>query len=110
LRAEPVTPAGTRQITALTARVARLQRADAAALRAAHYATVDLQLATPTPVPPKHQGHGPLHGLDVAFRWIGIGAIYGLALGLPALALLALVWLGVRMVRRHRENALLSRP
>ena len=23
-----------------------------------------------------HQGHGPLHGLGVAFRWIGIGAVY----------------------------------
>ena len=69
-----------------------------------------LHLATPAPVPPKHHGHGPLHGLDVAFRWIGIGAVYGLALGVPALVLLGLGWLGVRTIRRRRENALLSRP
>jgi hypothetical protein len=110
LRAEPVTPAVTRQITALTARVQRLQRTEAATLRAARYATVDLQLATPAPVQPKHHGHGPLHGLDVAFRWIGIGAVYGLALGVPALVLIGLGWLGVRTIRRRRENALLSRP
>jgi hypothetical protein len=110
LRAEPVTPAVTRQITALTARIQRLQRTEAATLRAARYATVDLQLATPAPAPPKHHGHGPLHGLDVAFRWIGIGAVYGLALGVPALVLMGLGWLGVRTIRRHRENALLSRP
>ena len=110
LRAEPVTPAVTRQITALTARIQRLQRTEAATLRAARYATVHLQLATPAPVPPKHHGHGPLHGLDVAFRWIGIGAVYGLALGVPALVLIGLGWLGVRTIRRRRENALLSRP
>ena len=110
LRAEPVTPAVTRQIAALTTRIQRLQRTEAATLRAARYATVDLQLATPLPVQPKHHGHGPLHGLGVAFRWIGIGAIYGLALGVPALVLIALGWLAVRTIRRRRENALLSRP
>ena len=110
LRAEQSTPAIVRQIAALTTRIERLQRAEAATLRAARYATVSLQLATPTPVPPKHHGHGPLHGLGVAFRWIGIGAVYGLALGVPALLLLGLVWLGVRTIRRRRENALLSRP
>ncbi len=110
LRAQPVTPAITRQIAALTVRIQRLQRTEAATLRAARYATVSLQLATPAPVPPKHHGHGPLHGLDVAFRWIGIGAVYGLALGVPALVLIGLGWLGVRTIRRRRENALLSRP
>jgi uncharacterized protein DUF4349 len=110
LRAEPVTPTVTRQITALTTRIQRLQRTEAATLRAARYATVSLRLATPAPVPPKHHGHGPLHGLDVAFRWIGIGAVYGLALGVPALVLIGLGWLGVRTIRRRRENALLSRP
>ena len=76
-----------RQIAALTTRIERLQRAEAATLRAARYATVSLHLATPAPVVPKHHGHGPLHGLGVAFRWIGIGAVYGLALGVPALVL-----------------------
>jgi hypothetical protein len=53
-------------------------------------------------------GEGPLHGLGVAFRWIGIGAVYALALGGPVALLLVLVWLGVRVVRRRRENALLE--
>jgi hypothetical protein len=110
LRAQPSTPALVRQISALTTRIERLQRAEAATLRAARYATVSLHLATPAPAVPKHHGHGPLHGLGVAFRWIGIGAIYGLALGVPALLLIALGWLAVRTVRRRRENALLSRP
>ena len=54
--------------------------------------------------------HGPLHGLVVALRWIGIAAIYVLALGAPALLLVGLGWLAVRTIRRRRENALLSRP
>lgn len=110
LRAETSTPAIVRQIAALTSRIERLQRAEAATLRAARYATVSLHLNTPAPATPKHHGHGPLHGLGVAFRWIGIGAVYGLALGVPALLLIGLVWLGVRTIRRRRENALLSRP
>ena len=40
---------------------------------------------------------------------IGIGAVYVLALAAPFLLLLGLAWLGARAVRRHRENALLSR-
>jgi hypothetical protein len=40
---------------------------------------------------------------------IGIGAVYALALGAPFLILFGLAWLGVRAVRRHQENALLSR-
>jgi hypothetical protein len=110
LRAQTSTPVIVRQITALTTRIARLQRAEAATLRAARYATVSLHLATPAPAVPEHHGHGPLHGLGVAFRWIGIGAVYGLALGVPALVLLGLGWLAVRTIRRRRENALLSRP
>jgi hypothetical protein len=109
LRAQPSTPTILRQIAALTTRIERLQRTEAATLRAARYATVSLHLATPAPVEPKHHGHGPLHGLGVAFAWIGIGAVYGLALGVPALLLLGLVWLGVRTIRRRRENVLLSR-
>jgi Domain of unknown function (DUF4349) len=110
LRAEQSTPAIVRQIAALTTRIERLQRQEASTLRAARYATVSLHLATPAPKTPKHHGHGPLHDLGVTFRWIDIGAIYGLALGVPALVLIGLVWLGVRTIRRRRENALLSRP
>jgi Domain of unknown function (DUF4349) len=109
LRGQTSTPTILRQIAALTTRIERLQRTEAATLRAARYATVSLHLATPAPAEPKHHGHGPLHSLGVAFRWIGIGAVYGLALGVPALLLLGLVWLGVRTIRRRRENALLSR-
>jgi hypothetical protein len=109
LRAETPTPAVARQIVAVTTHIQGLQRAAAATLRAARYATVDLQVATPVKVTPARHGHGPLHGLGVAFRWIGIGAVYALALGLPALVLIWLGWLGVRAVRRRRESALLSR-
>ena len=31
-----------------------------------------------------HHGHGPLHGLGVALRWLGIGAVYALAIGAAA--------------------------
>ncbi len=109
LRAEPQTAAVGRQIAAITAHIQRLQQAAAATIRAARYATVDLHVATPVKVAPVRHGHGPLHGLGVAFRWIGIGAVYALALGLPALVLIWLGWLGVRAVRRRREAALLSR-
>jgi hypothetical protein len=88
--------------------VQRLQRKQAAALRATRYATIDLHLATkPVAAPTKH-GHGPLHGLAVAFRWIGIGGIYALALGVPFLLLVALCWLAARSVRRRRVDALLN--
>src|SRR3954451_20831082 len=108
-RAQPATPANERKIAALTARIATLQRGTADTRRTAHYATVNLHLATPaTAAHATH--HGPLHGLGVALRWIGIGAIYVLALGLPALLLVALGWLVVRTIRRRRENELLSRP
>jgi hypothetical protein len=110
LRAQPQDTRTERQIAALTARIERLQRGRAATLHSAHYATVDLRLTTRTPPAPVHHGHGPLHGLGVAFRWIAIGAVYVLAIGTPFAALAALVWLAVRAVRRRREDALLSRP
>ena len=53
--------------------------------------------------------HGPLHGLGVAFRWLGIGAVYTLALGAPLLLVVWLVWIATRTIRRRREDALLSR-
>jgi hypothetical protein len=40
---------------------------------------------------------------------VGIGAVYALAVGGPFVVLLALVWLAARLVRRRREEALLSR-
>jgi hypothetical protein len=108
LRAQPQSPATERKIAALTARVARLQRGTSDTRRTAHYATVNLHVATPAST--AHTAHhGPLHGLGVALRWIGIGAVYVLALGLPALLLVALGWFLVRMIRRRRENELLNR-
>jgi hypothetical protein len=107
LRAVPQTEAVKRQIAALTQQVEALQRARAATIRAAHFATIDLALTTRPPAPPQHH-HGPLHGLAVAFRWLGVGLVYTLALGLPLLALAAVVWLVVRTIRRRREDALLS--
>jgi hypothetical protein len=52
--------------------------------------------------------HGPLHGVGVALKWLGVGAVYALAIGAPVALLLGLVWLAVRTVRRRRENALLE--
>ena len=97
------------QLDALTERVQALQRSEAATRRAAHYATIDLHLETPRAAAPVHHGHGPLHGIGVAFRYIGIGAAYALAIGGPAVVLLVLLWLAARLVRRRREEALLSR-
>jgi hypothetical protein len=100
-----------RQEAALETRIAKLQRGRTATVRTAHYATIDLQLTTRTPPQPQpvHHRHGPLHGLGVAFRWLGIGAVYALALGAPVVALAAIGWLLARGVRRRREDALLSR-
>jgi hypothetical protein len=97
------------QVDALTKRIQALQRSEAATRRAAHYATIDLHLETPRAAAPVHKGHGPLHGIGVAFRYIGIGAAYAFAIGGPAVVLLVLVWLGARAVRRRRDDALLSR-
>lgn len=110
LRAQdPQTDAVKLKIAELTARIQRLQRQQAATLRATHYATVQLHLATKPAAAPTQHGHGPLHGLGVAFRWIGIGAVYALALGGPLVVLLVLVWLAARSIRRRREDALLNR-
>jgi Domain of unknown function (DUF4349) len=109
LRAEVQDSETMQRIAALTARIERLQRSRAATLRSARYATVNLQLTTRTPPAPVQHGHGPLHGLGVTFHWIGIGAVYALALGVPAALLVLLIWSGARTVRRRREDALLSR-
>jgi hypothetical protein len=98
-----------RRVAALTTRIEKLQRGRAATVRSARYATVNLQLTTRTPPAPAQQGHGPLHGLGVTFRWIGIGAVYALALGIPAALLVLLSWAGARSIRRRREDELLSR-
>jgi hypothetical protein len=108
LRAQTQTDDVKRQIAAVTARIERLQRQERATLRETHYATVQLHLATKAAAAPTKHGHGPLHGLGVAFRWIGIGAVYALALGVPFVLLIALVWAGLRLVRRRRVDALLS--
>jgi uncharacterized protein DUF4349 len=108
LRAEKQTPQVEQRIRSITARVERLQRQAAAAIRATRFATIQLHLQTPQAAAPHHHGNGPLHGLGVAFRWIGIGAIYALALGLPLAVLLGLAWFAARTVRRRREDALLS--
>jgi hypothetical protein len=110
LRAEQQTPAIEQQIATLTTRVERLQRARAATVRETHYATVQLHLQTKQAAAPTRHGRGPLHGLRVVFRWVGIVAIYALALGTPLALLAAACWLVVRTMRRRREEALLSSP
>jgi hypothetical protein len=108
LRAQPQSEVKAGRIAALVSRIERLQRGSADTRRTAHFATVSVHLETPL-VLTQHKHHGPLHGLGVALRWIGIGAIYVLALGVPALLLAWLVWIAVRWMRRRREDALLSR-
>jgi Domain of unknown function (DUF4349) len=110
LRAEPQSTARDRAIAALTAQVERLQRSEAATIRTAQLATVRLHVATPPPPAPVHHGHGPLHGIGVAAYWVGVGAVYAVAFGLPLLVLCALGYLLVRALRRRRVDALLSRP
>lgn len=91
-------------IASLKARIQKLQRQEAATRRSAHYATVSMHLATPPRTAATHH-RSPWHGLAVGLRWAGIGAVYALVFGAP-LVLLALLW---RLVRRRREDALLSR-
>ena len=77
-----------------------LQRGEATTRRNAHYATVHLHLETPlVTVAQKHE-HGPLHGVGVALTWLGIGAVYALAIGVPVAVLLA-----ARVARRPRRAA-----
>jgi uncharacterized protein DUF4349 len=108
LRAQEQTAQVRMRIARLTASVARLQRQRAATIRAAHYATVNLQLRTQQVLTRHKQGHGPLHGLGTMLMWLGIGAVYVLVLGTPIALVAVLVWLAVRTVRRRREEALLS--
>jgi Domain of unknown function (DUF4349) len=110
LRAQPQTPERDRAIAAVTAQVQRLQRSEAATVRSAEFATVRLHVATASPPAPAHHGHGPLHGIGVAAYWVGVGAVYALAFGIPLLILCGLVLLAVRIVKRRRVDALLSRP
>ncbi len=108
LRAEPPSQATATRIAALVTQIQRLQRAQAATIRTARYATVRLHLETPVATQgPAH--HGPLHGLRVVFRWLGIGAVYALALGAPLLLMVWLAWIVTRTFRRRREDDLLSR-
>jgi hypothetical protein len=110
-QAQPQTTEVEQRIASLEAQIAKRQRARAATLRATSLATVTVQLTSPAPKKAAvvHHGHGPLHGLGVAFRWLGIGAAYALALGLPFVLLGLVIWLVARIVRRRREDALLSR-
>jgi Domain of unknown function (DUF4349) len=112
LRTQTQTDAVKRQIEALTKQIQQLQRARATTVREAHYATIQLDVATKKKAAAaKHDtSPGPLHGLGVAFTWIGIGAVYALALGTPFVVLAVLLWLAARAVRRRREEALLSSP
>jgi hypothetical protein len=109
LRAQTPTTTTTKRIAALEAQISRLQRDEAATRRTAHYATVQLHLTSAKAVVPHKQGHGPLHGVVVALTWLGIGVVYALAIGTPLVVLALLVWLVVRVIRRRREDALLSR-
>jgi hypothetical protein len=108
LRAEPKSVENDRRIAALVSRIEHLQRGAATTRRNAHYATVSLHLETPIVTVVQKHKHGPLHGVGVALKWLGIGAVYALAIGAPVAVLLTLIWFGVRVVRRRRENALLQ--
>lgn len=110
LLAQTQTPAVTRQIAGLTARIVQLQRAGANTIRAAQFATVRLHLGTPrVQAATKHENHGPFTWLLRSLRWLGIGTIYALVLGIPLVLLGLLIALIVRTVRRRREDVLLSR-
>jgi hypothetical protein len=109
LRTQPRTDETERLSAGLAKQIQQKQRARAATIRSASFATVDLRLQTPPrQQPAAKDGDGPLHGLGVAFRWAAIGAVYALALGTPLLALVTLMWFAARGVRRRREEALLS--
>jgi Domain of unknown function (DUF4349) len=98
-----------KHIAALTDQIGKLRRGRTATIHSAGYASLSLQLTTrPAPAPAAKPGHGPLHNLGVAFRWLGIGALYAVALAAPFVLIGGLVWLVARAVRRHRENELLS--
>jgi Domain of unknown function (DUF4349) len=92
LRAQPQTDVVKRRIAALTARVVALQRARASTLRAAHFATVRLSLSSSS-APKRHT-----HYLRDALPWVGGAAV------------VLLLLLALRVLRRLREDALLRRP
>jgi hypothetical protein len=108
LRAQQQTSLVQRRILQVTAQIQKLQRGESSTRIQARDATVELTLNTPPTPAPKHHHPGPLHDLGTAFRWIGIGLVYALAIGVPFAALAILAWLGVRRFRRRREDALLS--
>jgi hypothetical protein len=105
---QPASTEAEQHVAELTAQIAKLRRGRASTIHAASYATVSVQMTTRPAPTPVHKGHGPLHNLGVAFRWVGIGAVYVLALAAPFVLIGLLVWLVLRAVRRHRENELLS--
>jgi len=72
-------------------------------------AAISSRTASAKAIVPRNQGHGPLHGVVVALTWLGIGAVYALAIGTPIAVLALLVWFAARIIRRRREDALLSR-
>ncbi len=109
LRAQTLSVTTAARIAALSSQISRLQRAEAATRHNAHYATVQLHLTSAKAIVLPRHGHGPLHGVVVALTWLGIGAVYALAIGTPVAVLALLVWLATRIVRRRREDALLSR-
>src|SRR6185312_10781592 len=81
LRTEPQSPDSDRKIAALVRRIENLQRGAATTRRNAHFATVNLHLGTPLVTVVQKHKHGPLHGVGVALTWLGIGAVYALAIG-----------------------------
>jgi hypothetical protein len=109
-QAQPQTTETQQHIAALTDQIATLRRGRTTNVKNASYATVGVEMTTRQPAAPLQHGKSHFHGLAVAFRWAGIGAVYVLALGTPLALLLGLVWLAARTVRRRREDALLSRP
>jgi Domain of unknown function (DUF4349) len=109
-QAQSASEEAAQHVAALTTQIAKLRRGRANTIKTASYATVSVQMTTkPAPVP-AHKGQGPLHNLGVAFWWIGIVAVYVLALAAPFVVLGVLFWLLFRAVRRHREAELLSAP
>jgi hypothetical protein len=96
LRAIQQTDQTKRRIAQLTQRVVALQRARAATIRTAHFATVTLGFTTPPP--PHRSAGGLLHDVKTALPWLGLAAV------------VLLLVVALRGVRRRREDALLSRP
>ena len=86
-QSQPQTEEAQKQVASFTAAIAKLAAAARPrTIRAASLAKLRLELTTRPAPAPVHQGHGPLHGLGVAFRWLGIGAVYALALAAPGSA------------------------